>query len=141
MCDLVNTINEKSVVGYKLVAKNKKTGKYFSSVMGFEYPKDKDIPRIRVQKTIGGFWADFILNKSKPLFRKDMVGRTACFRHLEDTKNWIESYDFSSLENISGFVFLLTKVRISKDLMEGKYDDYYPVYAGRRIEFLKEVAF
>jgi len=138
MCELNNTINSKSVVGYKLVLKHKKTGKYFSSAMGFEYLENRDIPKVGVQKRIGNFWANFILDEFGLLFKKDMVERTACFRYLKDIKTWIDEYDYSAFIEIEDFMFVLARVRISKDLMAGTYNNGdYPVYGGKRIDFLK----
>lgn len=133
MCKLTKNIKKKSVVGYKLVIKNKETGKYFSAAMGCKYEEDEDIPKVETQQPIGCFWADNILVWN---FKKNMTGRTSCFKYLKDIKR---ALSLDNCINVRNFIFVLVKVQVSKDLMEGEYNTYWPVYAGRRIKFLKEI--
>lgn len=141
MCNLTTKIKSKSRVGYKLVLRNKRTGKYYSSCMGFEYKENKDIPKIRVQKQkrgSGGFlWTNRIL---ADCFKQDMVGRTSVFLSESDCRLSVIPYNLQVSSRY--YFFVLVKARISKDIMRGSYGYGYndgSVVAGKRIEFLQEI--
>lgn len=117
------------VIGYKIVYKDPKTGRYRSSVMGFLYRKDGVIPVVKVQRRLNYNWNSDIL--TSPLtFCKAHEGRTAVFTS-PDVAN--HATRFHRLPNE-----VIVRVLLSKDLMEGEYGDFN-VILGRRMYILEEV--
>jgi len=120
MCNNLMPSIKKEAIGYKLVLRHKKTGKYFSSAMGFIYPKNKDIPEIKKQKMIGTFWSEFIF---EDFFQEGMKGRTSCFKSYKDVLDEL-AYDLIAGRwfNIpTRYEFVLARVKISKDILDGTY--------------------
>jgi hypothetical protein len=125
MCtDLRQREDQTPVIGYKLVYKDPKTGRYKSSAMGFTYRKDGIVPKVKVQKRLDDYWAENILDSIS--FKKEQVGRSAAFLRKEDVQIILPNH-------------VIVKVRVEKDLLEGIYA-HAPVVLGRRLFILEEVS-
>jgi hypothetical protein len=86
MCDLQDPLRG-SRTGYKLIAVEIATGKFFSLAMGFEYRPDKFMPRIMQtarQHRMTEYYSDKILSYDTGLFKPEMVGRTTVYQNLGD---------------------------------------------------------
>lgn len=133
MCNLqVHMDNDESIEGYKIVAKNRKTGKYYSLAMGFEYNEDEDVPVVQDQFRIGTYFVDDILKSTN--YRIDMRGRSAIFLHPKDARDvYIEMKGYlQRYEQI--YVLCLVEATVSKDIMSGTYGILdRAVCAGKRI--------
>jgi hypothetical protein len=133
MCNLNKKSDLDKFVGYKLVAKHKETGKYYSLAMGFEYVEGELIPVPETQTRIAEVFNENILTGSS--FVEEMVGRTAVYDSLSPTE--MELPIFSHL-TFDQYETRIMKVEISEDLMTGSYA-ISRVTAGRRIKFLEDV--
>lgn len=134
MCYLTTVSKKKSATGYKMVAERK--GKRYSLAMGFCYDDYDRIPIIREQKKIGLYFNDHILTLPM-VFQSRMEGRTAIFINKEDAITRFRRFKAEGCK--PGFSIKLYKAVVSIDLMEGYYNDDYPVIAGRKIKFIEEV--
>lgn len=134
MCDSLESIPDKEMTVYKLVAVNKRSGNYFSLAMGFRYT-DKPIPKIKIQRLIC-FFKEKILSTGS--YNSNMKGRTAGFIHKEHADHLIDdiSKSFFGMEKPNKFIIAVKEAVLSIDLMSGSYDNF-PVIAGRKIRFLE----
>lgn len=140
MCVLTKYIKKKTATVFKIVAKEKETGKYWSVAMGFIYPKKGYVPEVVEQKALTINWSKRILYKNEFLYKKNMVGRTAGFVKKEDVSYLLDSVT-DNLFN-SKFEIVIVKVTLSGALMEGTYEtgcNDCEIIAGKYIERMKEV--
>lgn len=159
MCTNLKPSKKEKFIGFKIVAKNKKTGDYHSILTGNKYPKNGEkIPVWYSQKkgskaifnssVLAGTKRKHYQYIKKPylvdgFWEINMVGRTAAFKIKKDAFYKIEwwksrtgpQYNCSYFDN---FNIVVVKVEIENDLMTGKYDDK-KVCAGRKLTILKEV--
>jgi len=159
MCEDFRETDKEEVVGFKVVAKNNKTGEYHSLISGEKYPeKDEDMPVWISQKfQISEFFDNWILprteKKLKELmeedgnvarttcdpykwFRPTMVGRTAVFQGRLYANDYCRIWGRVR----QGYTCVVVKAKISKDLMRAQFDSYKRVvFCGKRIEILEEV--
>ena len=132
MCKLTEDYKESEFIGYKVVAM--KDGKHYSPAMGFcydDYPER--IPIITRQVNLTHHFVNYILRED--CFRDNMLGRTAAFRSEMTAFELAEEIKIDT--GNSPYKFVVKKVRLSVDLMEGTYG-FSRVVAGRKIEFLEE---
>ena len=144
MCNLVSVASEEKVQGWKVVAVNRRTGKYHSVAMGFAY-SDNPIPKVKKQKRIGAFFTNNILSTNDEgysPFKETMVGRTAVFvnkEHALSLLQRIEEYGIVNRKQPFSFdCFKVVEAEVSVDLMQGWYGPDEVVVAGRRIKFIEE---
>lgn len=143
MCNLLCKTDKDEVKVYKVVAKHKKTGEYYSIAMGFKYVKGEPIPHIKKQKQIGDYFVNNITNEYSRAFEEAMIGRTAGFIDINSAIELclsIKRYN----TNQEKYDFVVTECLLSGDIMEGRYTipciTIAKVYAGRKIKFIAEVA-
>ena len=137
MCDLYEYIDGKRP-GWKVVAINRKTGRYHSVATGIMYPKNRTITPPSICKAPINFFNQNILNPSSCLFSHDMIGRTAIFTckdNAEGLLSEIQDEHFEYIRNKSKeFDFLVVPAIVSVDIMRGEYQGDL-VYAGKKITF------
>lgn len=133
MCKLEAKSDLDKFVGYKLVAKDKETGKYYSLAMGFEYVEGEPIPVPEIQAQIAETYDNDILTSH--CFSEEMVGRTAVFDNPERAKKHLGSLQYLKFNH---YETRIMKAEISEDLMIGSYG-MARVTAGRKIKFLEDV--
>ena len=134
MCNLINSIEAKSFVGYKIVAE--KDGKNYSVAMGFCYDDYEEIPIVEEQKRIAYWFIDSILS-SYVLNKELMRGRTAVFRYKRQAKKiYLEMLISDTIGE--EYKLKLKKAKVSIDLMEGDFTGL-DVVAGKKIEFLETI--
>ena len=137
MCTLIKASKETEVIGYKVVAKNTVTGKYYSFTMGFQYKSPMTFTKLEIQNRLTREISNRILEEYANFgFAKDMVGRSACFRSLKDAEYLYMSYKDGL--TYPQFKLVIVKVKMTNDLMSGTYC-MSDVVAGRTMEILKEV--
>ncbi len=129
----------KTITGYKIAAQNKRTKKFYSVAMGFEYHNNMDVPKIEIQQQIGGY---FIKDLLTAVFEKNMSGRTAVFpasnkTSLESVRTLAGGIRERLYDDKRKYKIVIIKMTLSGSLMEGVYKiDGSPktVIAGRHID-------
>ena len=141
MCTLTSHLDDKkSVTGYKVILKNKRSGNYFSSAMGFMYKIGKKIPVVKKQKRLSNHWISSILESGT--FHSNMQGRTCVIENLYDCNNLYNSIIRNTINTqnvLSKYNIVLAEVTLEEDLMYGHYLYYGTVYGGRVITEIKEI--
>jgi len=135
MCDLMKELEEKEFTGYKVVAKHKQNGKYYSIAMGFCYNDSEIIPVVEEQNRIGHYFVGDILKHIT--FKNEMVGRTAVFKSLDQAKELLEEIMEDSDHYDLNYNFIIVEATVLEDLLGFYYIN--PVVAGRKIKFISEV--
>ena len=132
MCDLKRKSRRKEITGWKVVAVHDKTGEYYSSAMGFKYPKrGGKIPKVKRQNRLSASWIANILYGIT--FRDDMIGRTVIFL----SKGGAISLKMGTSDCHSHSHKIIRAV-VSDDIMTGTYGTpEHRIAAGRRIRFLE----
>jgi len=136
MCQLIKNVNKRTFTGYKVAIKSPRSGKYRSASMGFEY-KLGDVPIPKKQRNLTGHFASDILIGS--YFSNMMTGRTCVFARLEGASELYHSI-MRCLKYTKSQKVVLLKMKISKNIMIGNYNDYV-VYAGKKILSFKEIKY
>ena len=138
MCNITEKYKEEEVMGYKVVAKHKKTGKYYSLAFGFEYKQPvHTFGKRKIQNRISYNFNNYILDKyGSGGFREKMIGRTAVFVRRCDARIQKSCWDFSAINE--SYKRCIVKVKLTNGLMEGTYGSTF-VVAGRTMEILKEI--
>lgn len=133
---------EKEFIGYKIVAKNKKTGKYYSIAIGFPYRNGAKMIERKRQKKLCNYFSSKILERYRAKgFEENMVGRTSAFVDLSACHSFYISIMIGQDNNIPSsmnFVTVIVKVKITEGLLSGTYGNA-SVVAGRRLTILNEV--
>ncbi len=140
MCELFSEKVCRSRIGYKIVCKDPITNRYFSSMMGFEYRKDEDIPMPKKQNILCPFWDP--LTEKAPFYRKLMEGRTSVFLRYEDAER-LFGY-MKPFQPSYGLKLVIVRAKVYKEVLLGHYfclSNFHSVEvaAGRRIKILEEV--
>ncbi|TET81248.1 hypothetical protein E3J38_04215 [candidate division TA06 bacterium] len=134
MCSLYKNARGKTIKGYKIVAKKKGVKGYFSLAMGFKYLENKDIPKVKEQKRLTGWFAPTLLEDYNGGHSRLMEGRTAIFLGRVVAFETARAYKY---EVAKGIKVAVVAAEVSKAVMTGRYRDG-DVAAGRRIKFGKE---
>ena len=147
MCDLVRTIPESEVTGYKVVAK--KNGKYYSFAIGFQYKQP--IHRFKGRRVKQNTLVDWnsVLYNYNYYYNEDLIGRTAAFK---SKKHATLLADKIIKRNLRGYPkdieIVVVKVKLSGRLMEGTMymrmgdcsinNNFFdaPVWAGSTLEII-----
>jgi hypothetical protein len=128
MCFLTDEYWVDEFIGYKVAAQHKKTKRYHSVAMGFQYRKGA-VPNVKHQNRIGKFFCDDILIGITR--NEDMIGRTAAFSSPLDAIDLL--YEMKSAPQDYNYELVVIKIKLSGELMEGYYHGASPVVAGRNI--------
>ena len=135
MCTNILDIGIEKATGWKLIAVNKKTGKFHSVAMGFQYKEDKPIPEIKTQKRIAFFY-DGILEEYHPAYSKKMIGRTAIFSRFDDIMITFAN-DILCYENTHEYFITIIEAEVYENMASGSYNRTH-VYLGSKIRFIGE---
>jgi hypothetical protein len=132
MCDLTRPLERESFTGWKIVAVERSTGKYYSVAMGFCYDDHEKVPIIKEQKQLSSYFISDILTCCAE--RKEMRGRTAVFARKVDALATARKMkeDFVA----EGYRIEVKKAKVFGGLMGGSYGGE-SVVAGRHIKFLE----
>ena len=137
MCDLHTKSRRKQFTGYKVVAKHKETGNYYSIAMGFQYKIGK-VPIVEEQKQIGNAFCNTILHPLHVGWRNEMMGRTAVFTKLYQAcgkRNDI--YGNMHNRDLDVYDIIIIKMTLRDSLMNGEYG-WRDIVAGKEIVEMKE---
>ena len=151
MCENLEKTTLKTFVGFKVVGKHKKTGKYFSVFTGKPYPENGRIPKWITQKPLSGHFNSFILPGSRKKHREfmkksinhggwvsNLIGRTSAFKEYVDADYLCNKINTHS-NTEKDFDFIIVKIKLTDGLMTGTYGDS-KVMVGRHMEIIKEMA-
>jgi len=138
MCDYLEPIEAKKVKGYKVVME--RNGERYSPATGVKYHSGRlvRVPKKQVKLT-NKFNSGILDPKAERGFRQDMVGRTAAFKLMGDASHLAEG--ITAVGVAEGYTASVHLVRLSNGLMKGRYKYDAPVYAGRRMTFIKKESF
>lgn len=140
-----NDDKEVKVNGYKLALKI--DNKYFSSLTGIEYKINEKIPVINYEDLKKSkkseifnyrfWWTDRfeILSKDGIWFTKLMQGKTAIFKDLSDAVDALNT----ETNDCSEYKSVILKVVLGGEIYGGTMNYHIPIYAGERIEKMKEI--
>lgn len=136
MCSNLIPIKDRKVRGYKVVLE--KNERQYSAAMGIRYHSGKlvKIPKKQI-RPLATFNQGILNPKAGAGFVREMVGRTAAFINLGDARRQVET--LSNYIEGTGYKVCVYLVELSNGLMRGRYAPDEPVYAGRRMTFLKSV--
>jgi len=159
MCTDFETAKEKELIGYKAVAKHRKTGKYYSVLTGNKYPdKDTDMPVWCSQKNM------MVHNLSQTIlpgdinhhrrllkhgspegcidyrhWNKEQIGKTGAFAGKYKCLRYADYLNSSMWRHErKNFYVVIVEVKLTKELVHAKLGDD-EVFCGKRMEILKEV--
>jgi len=150
MCEHFRKTSKRVVIGYKVVAKHKKTGKYYSFMTGNKYPsKDTDMPVwCSERKTLAPGFSRILpgdINKHRQLakdnwknygWKKEQIGKTGAFVRMKMAYKY-RDYVMPRF-NGSSHDLIVVKVKLSKELVKADLSCEI-VFCGKRIEILEEV--
>ena len=135
MCTLNQHLNQKTATGYKVVAKDIKTGKYYSYATGIEYVSGKCIKIPKMQKSITDYFCAGLLfpnANSSSAYQSNMIGRTAAFITIEGCVGELGGLLHERHESYKPVII---EVILSKELMSGWYGAS-EVIAGKKINII-----
>lgn len=151
MCSDFKETEKEEVIGYKLVAKNRETGEFYSILTGEKYPDDEDIPHWFSQKNcIIPIFHNMLAENQEThdqwiesncpdthCWEKEMVGRSSVFKTLENAQ-WLKNrFDSCKMKDLNKYEIVIVKCKITKDILKAIYDGM-KIYVGRRLEILEE---
>jgi hypothetical protein len=136
MCTNLRPYDEPYFVGCKVVAKKKRGTCYYSIAMGFKYPTDRAVPKVKVQRRIAKNFDKDILDKRSPGFSEKMVGRTSVFASLSDALNMQQ---WALANHLAGYTIVVVRAKVSESLMIGEYGMGEKIVAGKSVRFLEEI--
>ena len=141
MCQLLEKVDKKSIIAYKVVVKI--GNKYYSPATGIRYKRDnKHIPIVTKMNPLVDAYIDF-LDKDSDAYEPEMLSRTAAFLDIDDAIYERNSLDYFYSHNHS--ILCILQVKLSGDLMSGLYGNKSTVgnksiVAGRQMQIIKEIS-
>lgn len=122
--------------GYKVVVAM--GDKKLSPATGIIYNDGKEVTPIKVQRRLADMYSNKILDpKAGHGFNKNMIGRTAVFKHLNNALGLKDRLELYSPD----LQYEIYEATVSVDVMSGTSSKYgtIPVYAGRVLTFEQRV--
>lgn len=152
MCDITN-VKSKTKVGYKVLAYDKDTKKFYSTFTGQEIGIGKvPLPPVRC-KRLSYAWLDSLDDQSfkhSRCFKPEFVGKTSAFlskyyamklrAELESENH--DRVQYQSYRSLTTLEFIVVKITFTGDVYEGLYSDtvgIISVIAGDTIESIEIV--
>jgi len=138
VCSNLIPIKARKVKGYKVVLE--KNDRQYSASMGIRYHSGELVKIPKKQfRPLDTFNKGILDPKRGAGFVKEMVGRTAAYIDLRDARYQVDN--LSNYTEGTGYKVCVYLVELSNSLMRGWYGPDEPVFAGRRMTFIRKEPF